>query len=262
MTRRTIINLLVIIILAISGFVLLVRPILFQEGNPVPILRGIARVTFNQGKLVRLDLPGEVYLTKSDSADRVMADFLSLQKYTLVEQLGSGYVFESASGSRIVITRRQYSRYYSLWRFPESGRGACSQIEEVKPNENIANELRDCLPKSDWASHEKCGELLEKIVNFDDCVNAGFSILKSNPPQCATPDGRTFVQETNATWEMVQKALCACEVERVFQSHARIVKVELKDGRELTATEPVIDAIMRLAAEVEPQCGQIIMSTE
>jgi len=59
---------------------------------------------------------------------------------------------------------------------------------------SLADELKECLPKSDTVSHEKCTELLATIKNFDDCVNAGFSIMKSNPPQCATPDGRAFVQ--------------------------------------------------------------------
>jgi hypothetical protein len=59
---------------------------------------------------------------------------------------------------------------------------------------SIAEQLKDCLPKSDTASHEKCNELLATIRNYDDCIKAGFTIMKSNPPQCATPDGRTFVE--------------------------------------------------------------------
>ena len=60
---------------------------------------------------------------------------------------------------------------------------------------NLAEALAECLPKSDSESHEKCQELLSLIHDFDDCVAAGFSIMKSNPPQCATPDGRTFTEE-------------------------------------------------------------------
>jgi hypothetical protein len=58
----------------------------------------------------------------------------------------------------------------------------------------LADELKECLPKSDTASHEKCNELLKRITDYNSCVNAGFSIMKSNPPQCATPDGRTFIE--------------------------------------------------------------------
>ena len=33
------------------------------------------------------------------------------------------------------------------------------------------------------------------IFDFDTCVSAGYPILESDPAQCKTPDGRTFMQE-------------------------------------------------------------------
>jgi|SRR3989344_885942 len=33
------------------------------------------------------------------------------------------------------------------------------------------------------------------INNFDDCKAAGYPIMESYPEQCATPDGRSFVNE-------------------------------------------------------------------
>lgn len=33
------------------------------------------------------------------------------------------------------------------------------------------------------------------ITNFDDCAAAGYSIRESYPEQCATPDGRVFVND-------------------------------------------------------------------
>ncbi len=59
---------------------------------------------------------------------------------------------------------------------------------------NLALELQECLPKSDTASRDRCLELLGLITNYEECVAADFSIMKSNPPQCATPDGRTFTE--------------------------------------------------------------------
>jgi hypothetical protein len=32
------------------------------------------------------------------------------------------------------------------------------------------------------------------IMNFEECSKAGYPILESYPPQCKTPDGRTFTQ--------------------------------------------------------------------
>ncbi|VVC03196.1 Uncharacterised protein [Candidatus Bilamarchaeum dharawalense] len=37
------------------------------------------------------------------------------------------------------------------------------------------------------------------ITNFDECAAAGYPILESYPPQCRTPDNRTFVQKINGT---------------------------------------------------------------
>ncbi|MDD5043152.1 MAG: hypothetical protein PHD51_00585 [Patescibacteria group bacterium] len=66
---------------------------------------------------------------------------------------------------------------------------------DLSPTDNtLAGQLAKCLPRSDTASREKCAELLKQVIDFDSCVMAGFSIMKSNPPQCATPDGRTFTQ--------------------------------------------------------------------
>ena len=60
---------------------------------------------------------------------------------------------------------------------------------------SVVDGLKECLPKSDMASHEKCNELLKQITDYKSCVAAGFSIMKSNPTQCVTPDGRIFVED-------------------------------------------------------------------
>ncbi len=36
------------------------------------------------------------------------------------------------------------------------------------------------------------------IATFEECKNAGYPIMESYPEQCATPDGRTFVNEVQA----------------------------------------------------------------
>jgi len=59
---------------------------------------------------------------------------------------------------------------------------------------DVKEQLMDCLPKSDTASWDICQQLLKRIQSFDDCVEAGLSIMKSSPPQCALPDGRVFIE--------------------------------------------------------------------
>lgn len=69
-----------------------------------------------------------------------------------------------------------------LWRPPG--------VEKI----DIALELQECLPKSDTGSRDRCLELMKLITNYEECVAAGFPIMKSNPPQCATLDGRIFTE--------------------------------------------------------------------
>ncbi len=138
-------------------------------------------------------------------------------------------------------------------------------VQSIKIQTNqlsIADELKECLPKSDTASHERCNELLATIRNFDDCVNAGFSIMKSNPPQCATPDGRNFTDETNSNWNVVLATLNNCEVESVFQTHSKLVTLKLKNGNKLTAYEPHIDDVMKVVESLNGKCGDIRLATE
>jgi hypothetical protein len=59
---------------------------------------------------------------------------------------------------------------------------------------DLAIELQECLPKSDTGSRDRCLELMKLITNYEECVAAGFPIMKSNPPQCATLDGRIFAE--------------------------------------------------------------------
>ncbi len=123
-------------------------------------------------------------------------------------------------------------------------------------------ELEECMPKSDNESHKKCEEILDEIRNFDECVDAGFPIMESMPPQCAVPDRETFTKETNGTWDMALDAIVGCNVEQVFQGHNRIVKLDLKNGEKLIVAESRIDDIMDVVLKSEGVCGNIIISTE
>lgn len=109
-----------IIILAIFGFALGVfiyhcAIIIFQEGNPWPQIKGIVELNFTGKKLVRLSESGEKYLSRSKNGQEIIEIFLKNSGYNFVEQMGSGYFFESENGDRLIVTRRLYSRFYSIW---------------------------------------------------------------------------------------------------------------------------------------------------
>ena len=35
----------------------------------------------------------------------------------------------------------------------------------------------------------------KEITSYEECVAAGYPILKTYPPQCVTPDGKRFVKK-------------------------------------------------------------------
>jgi len=368
-----------IAILAVGIFVFLYSPVIFQEGNPWPQIKGIVQLNFTNKGIIKLSELENKYITKSENGQKTISDFLKNQGYKLLEQMGSGYLFESDNGDRLIASHSFYSRFYSIWKLSEidnirksiewvdykneeygfmlrypkvsvdnylwgaalpegvsisdvllpnqilsknnnfylhekydvsinqktgeliktentsvpeyNGPGypvpwnivilevknendldkiikqklgsGCSYKTRIPTafNDNyriemngdgkdlgstacpvnyvnyiiynpvqgkvafwgtgqecqigldfincfdaeisnsfhfydeqksLAEELKECLSKSGTASHEKCNELLKQIIDYDSCVNVGFSIMKSNPPQCATPDGRTF----------------------------------------------------------------------
>ncbi|KKR13503.1 MAG: hypothetical protein UT43_C0043G0010 [Parcubacteria group bacterium GW2011_GWC1_39_29] len=168
-------------LLILGVFLSLYSSVIFQEGNPWPQVKGIVQLNFSNTDMVKLSGSDNKYITKSDNPE-IIKSFMKEKGYDFTEQMGAGHLFKSPSGESAVAVHRYYSHYYSLW-----------NITEHKEN-SIVEGLRDCLPKSDMASHEKCNELLKQITDYNSCVGAGFSIMKSNPPQCATPDGRTFVR--------------------------------------------------------------------
>jgi len=319
------------IILVLGVFIIFYSPLIFQEGNPWPQIKGIARLNFSNKDVVKLDIGENKYITKSNDPE-IIKSFMKDKGYDFTEQMGSGYLFKSDAGASAVATHRYYSRYYSLWsitenlsaaetnnnlwttitnddgitfqypkellakyvsiaewppvikietdtyfckttpqevssmseitsqrivdnrtycvnikhegaagsvyssyayttvkngklvkvnfslrytncgNYDEEQNKACASEREafdidstvdrivqtikldLSQNESLSDQIKKCIIMSDMASKEKCDLLLKQITDYGSCVAAGFSIMKSNPPQCATPDGRTFIQ--------------------------------------------------------------------
>jgi len=174
-----------IISFALGAFIYNYFPVIFQEGNPWPQIKGVAQLTFGGSDMVKLSSSDNSYLTKSQGGLEAVDGLLRARGYEFVEQMGSGY-FYGSSESNTILVGRQYSRFYTIW--------TLSEAQPVSRDRSLADELEDCLPKSDMGSLEKCNELLATVDDFTDCVDAGFPIMKSNPPQCTTPAGQIFIE--------------------------------------------------------------------
>lgn len=76
-------------------------------------------------------------------------------------------------------------------------------------NEKIIGGDRDkygCLGAAGYSWNESEKECVREwsfdedryqIINFQSCVDAGYSVMESYPRQCSTLSGRTFTEEIN-----------------------------------------------------------------
>ncbi len=117
--NKTVLLFISLIILALGIFVIFYTPVIFQEGNPWPQIKGIARLVFSNKDVVKLDIGENKYITKGDNPELIKS-FMKEKGYDFTEQMGSGYFFKSPTGTSAVATHRYYSRFYSLWTITEN----------------------------------------------------------------------------------------------------------------------------------------------
>jgi hypothetical protein len=105
---------LVFIILIFCG--LLVFPVLFQEGNPIPVLNGIIKLSTDRDKFVQISDNPQEYISKTSVYGIPLIDYMKADGWIFDEQAGSGYIF--IKGNRqLTVTSVQYTRKYTIWKF-------------------------------------------------------------------------------------------------------------------------------------------------
>ncbi|MBN2198112.1 hypothetical protein JW698_02915 [Candidatus Wolfebacteria bacterium] len=108
------------IILIIGILTFLYSPIIFQEGNPWPQIKGIVQLNFTSQDIVKLSIGENKYITKSKNGIEIVKSYMKDRGYDFIEQMGSGYLFQSITGESAIATHRYYSRFYSLWIITEN----------------------------------------------------------------------------------------------------------------------------------------------
>ena len=117
MSKKTII--IAIVSFALGALIYNFSSVIFQEGNPWPEMKGIVALTFGKSDIVKLSGSDNKYLTKSNGGPKTIDDFMKSKGYEPSEQMGSGYFYKSLN-SNIVLVRRQYSRFYTIWTITEN----------------------------------------------------------------------------------------------------------------------------------------------
>lgn len=103
-----------LIFLIIISAIAMYKDVIFQEGNPLPVINGMFRLN-ETNSYVLIDENPIVYLTKTNNKDELFEYIQKQYDIKLKEQLGSGYIFEGEN-IRLLMTSRQYTRFYQVWR--------------------------------------------------------------------------------------------------------------------------------------------------
>jgi len=101
-----------VLIILMGGF-FIYSPVIFQEGNPCPQIRGMVELGIGHKDIVEISV--NKYMTRSANGSEEIKIFMKEKGYDFKEQMGSGYVFESLEGRSAVVVHKYYSRFYSIW---------------------------------------------------------------------------------------------------------------------------------------------------
>ncbi|MFD1019718.1 hypothetical protein [Thalassobacillus hwangdonensis] len=97
--------------LAVSGT-------LFQEGNPIPLLKAITKLELSDEGYEKFATTEDTYryIAKNSGEDRydVVKTFMAERGWEYEEQMGAGLIFSNGEEGTVVETKL-YSRIYYLW---------------------------------------------------------------------------------------------------------------------------------------------------
>lgn len=69
--------------------------------------------------------------------------------------------------------------------------------------------------------------------------------------------GKPFI-----SWMEARRLIEECKVQMLTQTHALDIYLELKDGTEVRAVEPMIDEVFTVVAQTQAKCGTFPVATE
>ncbi|WP_157801029.1 zf-HC2 domain-containing protein [Bacillus solitudinis] len=117
----TVITTLVITFSLLGFFIGAFGNVIFQEGNPIPVISSIIELEFTDAEYVVFSTGPDRYVSEFKSGDNrysVVLKYMREQGWDFKEQMGSGLIFENEA-EEIVVETRQYTRKYFIWSVPE-----------------------------------------------------------------------------------------------------------------------------------------------
>ncbi|MEQ6377458.1 zf-HC2 domain-containing protein [Bacillaceae bacterium S4-13-56] len=114
----TVIMTLIVTFTLIGFFIGAYGSVVFQEGNPIPIVTSILKIEFSDSEYVKFSSSPDRYITEfEEERYSVMKEYMKERGWTFKEQMGSGFIFDN-EGEQLVVETRQYTRNYYIWDVP------------------------------------------------------------------------------------------------------------------------------------------------
>ena len=117
MDKRKLTNAIVYIFLIFTALIIFNWSVIFQRGNPLPYM--IRMVTLNStNTYASVFADRNVYITRRNNHNELFRHIENTHNAKFAEQLGSGFMFDSAE-RRIIVVVQIYWRYFDVWEILE-----------------------------------------------------------------------------------------------------------------------------------------------
>ena len=94
-------------------FFIIYSPVIFQEGNPIPVAYGIVSISVIHLPFVKIGT--SKYLIRANEEDsQKLIEYLARNNMIFVDRMGSGWLFKDKTGKRYTAESRMYSTYFEI----------------------------------------------------------------------------------------------------------------------------------------------------
>lgn len=116
--KKILMNTILIVIMGFGFIIAGFGSVIFQEGNPVPLLISAVKLHISDSEYVQFAKSEKRirFLSINNATDRneIVKKWMDTKGWDYKEQMGSGLIF-TKNGEDAVVEVRQYSRNYFIW---------------------------------------------------------------------------------------------------------------------------------------------------
>jgi hypothetical protein len=114
--KKYVMPLVLLLLLGVVVVFLFYSRSIFQEGNPLPVLYGVVKLSTTEASYTKID--EHKYLVKANAKDvKGFLDYLAQHELVYTDQQGAAYFFKSKNGKTYMAISRMFSTSYGVFDF-------------------------------------------------------------------------------------------------------------------------------------------------